>query len=57
MKRFLVWQGHHYYPSGPQEDFIGDFDSMEEAMAALSIISNRWWEVLDTKTGLWSAGP
>lgn len=30
MKRFLVFFGLDYYPSGGMEDFIGDCDTMED---------------------------
>ena len=27
MKRYLVFIGHHYYPLGGMDDFVGDYDS------------------------------
>ncbi len=31
MKRFLVFAGDHYYPSGGVNDLVGDFATKEEA--------------------------
>ena len=33
MKRFWLFAGDHYYPSGGIQDFIGDFDDLEDARA------------------------
>ena len=30
MKRYLLFAGSHYYPSGGFNDFIGSFDTIEE---------------------------
>jgi len=32
MKRYLAFYGAVYYPSGGMDDFIGDFDTKEEAI-------------------------
>jgi len=32
MKNYLAFYGEYYYPSGGMEDFIGDFDTIEEAI-------------------------
>ena len=34
-KRFLVFSGMQYYPSGGMDDFSGSFDSIEEARESL----------------------
>ena len=31
MKRYLLFGGHVYYPRGGWRDFIGSFDTVEEA--------------------------
>ncbi len=36
MKRFMAFYGSVYYPSGGMDDFVGDFDSMEEALEAIN---------------------
>lgn len=30
MKRYLTFFGSYYYPKGGMDDFIGDFDTMDE---------------------------
>jgi hypothetical protein len=32
MKRYLLFAGHNYYPSGGWEDYILDFNTEDEAM-------------------------
>lgn len=32
MKKYLAFYGSNYYPSGGMDDFIGDFDSKEDAI-------------------------
>ena len=36
MKRFFAFCGDNYYPSGGMDDFIGDFDTVEEAISAVT---------------------
>lgn len=35
MKRFLAFQGENYYPGGGWDDFAGDYDIAEEAVAVI----------------------
>ena len=35
MNRFLVFSFPEFYPNGGMDDFIGDFDTLEEAKKAL----------------------
>lgn len=35
MKRYLAFYGAVYYPSGGMDDFIGDFDTKEEAIEGI----------------------
>ena len=35
MKRYLVFVGITYYPLGGMEDFVNDFDNLEEAKQSL----------------------
>ena len=58
LKRFLVFSGDYYYPSGGWHDFHGSFDTLEEAngsqpkgewahifdMDTGEIVDNDWWE-------------
>jgi hypothetical protein len=58
MKRYLVFSGQTYYPSGGWEDFIGSFDTPEEAEAARRIAHDpkpgypwdHWSEIVDRDT-------
>ncbi len=36
MKRFLAFYNQDYYPSGGMNDFIGDFETLEEAVNAVT---------------------
>lgn len=59
MKKYLLFAGHNYYPAGGVLDFIGDYDTLEEALEE----ANRkegwedyktevydWWHVVDHDT-------
>lgn len=35
MKRYLAFYGGEFYPFGGMEDFVGDFDTIEQAMDAI----------------------
>ena len=59
MKRYLLFAGEAYYPNGGIEDFIGAFDTVQEAEveAQFRYPSNLyytagrpkydWWQVVD----------
>lgn len=36
MKKYLAFYGKVYYPSGGMDDFIGDYDTLEEAIEAIN---------------------
>jgi len=36
MKQFMAFYGSIYYPSGGMDDFIGDYDTQEDALAAIN---------------------
>lgn len=60
MKRYLLFAGDHYYPSGGIEDYMGDYDTVEEAEIAgsnkypktlyhpLGKFQYDWWQVVDS---------
>lgn len=48
MKRYLLFSGDFYYPSGGWMDFIQDFDSLGEAKLAARSISDDWFQIADT---------
>ena len=43
MKTYLVFKGYTYYPSGGMEDFVGDYETLEEAKKALGEIDEYEW--------------
>ena len=59
MKQYLVFYGSVYYPNGGMNDFIGDFDTKEEAIERIQkhhkVVSYSgtwaysWASVYDTK--------
>jgi hypothetical protein len=60
-KRYLLFAGFNYYPCGGWDDFIGSFDTQEEATkAGVSRKANieryaggcaDWFQVVDSHTG------
>ncbi len=56
MKRFLAFQYDRHYPAGGLSDFVGDFDSLDEALAACEKVSRNeptgeFADILDYETG------
>ena len=58
MKQYLAFYGAIYYPSGGMDDFIGDFDTKEEAIEFIRVTNMKeddgdfeynWANVYDTK--------
>lgn len=58
MKRYLAFYGGVYYPCGGMDDFIGDFDTKEEAIKCIQIKNEKdnrgsfeysWAHIYDTK--------
>lgn len=53
MKRYLAFAGSTYYPSGGMNDFIGSFDTVDEAIAEICYsdedygMINDWGHVFD----------
>lgn len=52
MKRYLVFSGSQYYPSGGWEDFINDYDNLQEAETKAKSEAGvcQWAQVVDTLT-------
>tara|TARA_R110000787_G_scaffold2616_1_gene10228 strand:- start:237 stop:431 length:195 start_codon:yes stop_codon:yes gene_type:complete len=50
MKRFLLFAGNVYYPSGGFGDFIGDFEALEDAKDKLL----KWIEAEGNPGYLWA---
>jgi hypothetical protein len=54
IKRYVVFAGYYYYPSGGWSDFKDSFDTLEEAeeMALYFYsISKDWVQIIDLKSG------
>lgn len=53
MKTVFLFAGSHYYPSGGMEDFIGSFNSGDEAQKYIDQLKeqgkwrNDWYDILD----------
>lgn len=56
MKRYLLFTGAHYYASGGAMDYVGSFDTIEEAQAAplvsLKGYGNDWAHIADSEADL-----
>ena len=50
MKRYLLFLGSEYYPSGGWNDFQGDFDTIKEAEIVAEKEGDDWFQIIDTKT-------
>ena len=48
-KRFMLFAGRNYYPSGGMDDYVRSFDTVEQAISNIGF--NDWMHVLDSKTG------
>lgn len=51
MKQYALFAGDNYYPMGGMGDFVGSFNTIEEALIAID--GKDWWHVIDTDT--WNA--
>lgn len=63
MERFIVFGGHCYYAAGGLHDFVGSFETIEEAVEAATATEKvhpyidrqqdvyEWWHILDAATG------
>ena len=47
MKRFLLFMGEHYYPEGGWHDFMGSFETLEDAKSAALKSNWEWVQVVD----------
>ena len=51
MKRYLVFAGEIYYPSGGWSDFEGAFDTLKDAVLCARACRCDWWHIVDIETG------
>lgn len=42
MKRYLAFRGTIFYAAGGMNDFLGDFDTLEEAQEAVRGGTDKW---------------
>lgn len=49
MKRYLLFKGAEFYPSGGWDDFEGDYETIQEAKDNTQDCD--WWQIVDTQTG------
>ena len=53
MKRYLLFTGNQYYPSGGMEDFKGSFDTVDGAKTAIPDVGvcegYEWGHIYDTE--------
>ena len=49
MKRYLLFFGEKYYPSGGWKDFGGGYDSVNDAITAYAQLDGDWAHVIDTQ--------
>lgn len=52
LKRFFLFSGDTYYPSGGWHDFTASYDTLEEAIAAAKSLGKyEWFHVIDSTDG------
>ena len=52
MKRFWLFSGYYYYPSGGMSDFKDSFDNINDAVKKADESDNdEWWEIVDSQSG------
>lgn len=57
MKRYALFVGETYYPAGGWNDFVGFFDTLEEAKTMAvepenDAVSGWWFNIVDLTTGV-----
>ena len=53
LKRYALFAGEYYYPSGGWHDFCDSFDDVDAALKHLreNVTFKTWWHVVDLQTG------
>ncbi len=49
IRRYLLFIGE-YPPNGGWNEFVGDFDTLIDAMNTADCILGDWWHIVDTDT-------
>lgn len=52
MKQYLLFAFDDYYPGGGWTDFIGSYETLEEAMNAYKDVRRDYFQVVDLKSGI-----
>ncbi len=50
MKRYALFAGSHFYPGGGWHDFIGMFETMEDALMKAASMRANWKQIVDLQT-------
>lgn len=53
MKRYLVFHYDSYYPVGASDDVMGDYDTLDEARAAIKKDRSDHHDILDMENREW----
>lgn len=49
MKAYLLFSGYNYYPGGGIDDYIGDFDSVDDAISHFETeCYGDWYQVVQS---------
>ena len=52
LKRFLLFAGDNYYPTGGWRDFYSAHDTLDDAvLEAANLQAIDWWHVIDSTSG------
>lgn len=51
LKRYALFSGDYYYPTGGWDDLVDTFDTLEEALAAHTVEEYTWFHVIDLTSG------
>jgi len=49
MKRYLLFAGDKWYPSGGMNDFKGSFDEQDDAYRKALNLQKDWYQIYDTE--------
>ena len=49
MKRYLLFAGEQYYPDGGWHDFIGSYETVQQAQGKARADGYDWWHIVDTE--------
>ena len=47
---YYVFSGEHYYPAGGWGDFIGEAETLDDALALAAKFQGDWYEVVSVET-------